>query len=68
MDKNRIAELAQTDKRILTREILRGDLLEKDLLALVKVLPDVAENVRDVTIPMESRKRGAHTGGSRHDD
>jgi hypothetical protein len=68
MDKNRIAELAQTDKRLLTREILRGDLLEKDLRALVKVLPDVAENVREVTIPIESRKRGSRTGVSKHDD
>ncbi|MCE5283657.1 MAG: hypothetical protein LLG93_16320 [Deltaproteobacteria bacterium] len=68
MDKNRIAELAQTDKRILTREILRGDLLEKDLRTFVKVLSDVAENVREVTIPMESRKRGGRTGVSKHDD
>ncbi len=68
MDKNRIAQLAQMDKRILLREILRGDLQEKDLKTLVKVLPDVAENADEVTIPMEFRKRGGHAGGSRHDD
>ncbi len=68
MDKNRIAQLAQTDKRILTREILRGALHEKDLKTLVKVLPDVAENANEVTIPMESRKRGGRAGGSKHDD
>ena len=42
--------LLDLDKRILSRKLLSGDVSEKDLQALLKKIPDVADNVEEVSL------------------
>ena len=48
MSKKVNAELLSNDKRILTRKLMQGEISEKDLQAILKKLPDVAENLEKV--------------------
>jgi hypothetical protein len=50
MSKKVKAELLDLDKRILSRKLLSGDVSEKDLQALLKKIPDVAENAEEVSL------------------
>lgn len=43
------AELLRSDRRIISRKLLTGELSEKDLVGLLKKLPDVSENAEEVT-------------------
>ncbi len=43
------AELLKSDRRIISRKLLAGELSEKDLAGLLKKLPDVSENAEEVT-------------------
>ena len=43
------AEMLKTDRRIISRKLLAGELSEKDLVTLLKKLPDVSENAEEVT-------------------
>jgi hypothetical protein len=42
------AELLKIDRRIISRKLLSGELLEKDLVSLLKKLPDVSENTEEI--------------------
>lgn len=42
------SELLKIDRRIISRKLLVGELSEKDLSALLKKLPDVAENAEEI--------------------
>ncbi|MBN1470417.1 MAG: hypothetical protein JW925_01445 [Syntrophaceae bacterium] len=44
------AESISNDKRILSRKLSQGEISEKDIQALLKKLPDVAENAEEVTL------------------
>jgi hypothetical protein len=50
MSKKINAGLLDLDKRILSRKLLSGDISEKDLRALLKKIPDVAENAEEVSL------------------
>jgi hypothetical protein len=50
MSKKVKTELLDLDKRILSRKLLSGDVSEKELQALLKKIPDVAENAEEVRI------------------
>jgi len=41
--------MLKTDRRIISRKLLAGELSEKDLVTLLKKLPDVSENAEEVT-------------------
>lgn len=47
--------MLKTDRRIISRKLLAGEMSEKDLSALLKKLPDMSENVEEVT-PQGSEK------------
>ena len=49
MSKRINAEMLKTDRRIISRKLLAGELSEKDLAALLKKLPDLSENAEEVT-------------------
>jgi len=42
------SELLKIDRRIISRKLLIGELSEKDLSALLKKLPDVADNAEEI--------------------
>ncbi len=44
------AESISHDKRMLSRKLLQGEISEKDIQALLKKLPDVAENAEEVSL------------------
>lgn len=48
MGKKVDADLFNLDKRIISRKMLVGEILEKDLQSLLKKLPDVSENAEEV--------------------
>ncbi len=48
-------EMLKMDRRIISRKLLIGELSEKDLASLLKKLPDVSDNVEEVT-PQASEK------------
>jgi hypothetical protein len=65
MDNNRMANIGETDKRILQYRILSGEIKQESLDAYLKSLPDASENAKEVAIPKEARKRrSANPGGS----
>lgn len=41
------AELINTDRRIISRKLLSGEISEKELQSLLKKLPDVSECVAE---------------------
>jgi len=41
-------ELLSTDRRIISRKLLAGEIYEKDLHSLLKKLPDVSDNAEEV--------------------
>ena len=43
------SELLKSDRRIISRKLLAGEMSEKDLTGLLKKLPDVSENAEEVT-------------------
>ncbi|GEM_PF-201307 len=50
MSKRVNAEAISNDKRILSRKLMQGEISDKDIQALTKKLPDVAENAEEVTL------------------
>jgi hypothetical protein len=44
------AESISHDKRIIARNLYKGELSEKDFQTLLKKLPDVADNCEEVTL------------------
>ena len=50
MSKKINADLMHADRRIIARKVLAGEISEKELQALFKKLPDVAENAEEVTV------------------
>ena len=50
MSKRVNTEAISNDKRILSRKIMHGEISEKDLQALLKKLPDVADNAEEVSL------------------
>ena len=42
------SELLKIDRRIISRKLLIGELSEKDLSALLKKLPDMADNAEQI--------------------
>ncbi|MGB5219063.1 MAG: hypothetical protein WBN66_12280 [Smithella sp.] len=50
MSKRVNTEVISNDKRILSRKIMHGEISEKDLQALLKKLPDVADNAEEVCL------------------
>jgi hypothetical protein len=48
MGKKVNTELLSLDRRIISRKLLAGEILEKDLQSLYKKLPDVSENAEEV--------------------
>lgn len=55
MGKKVNAELMNLDKRIISRKLLTGEILEKDIQNLLKKLSDVSENAEEVN-PDENGK------------
>lgn len=55
MSKRVNPELLKIDRRIISRKLLAGELSEKDLVALLKKLPDVSENAEEI-IPQDNEK------------
>jgi hypothetical protein len=49
MSKRVNAEILKTDRRIISRKLLTGELAEKDLVNHLKKLPDVSENAEEIT-------------------
>lgn len=47
------AEMLKSDRRIIARKMLIGELSEKDLVAILKKLPDVSENAEEVMPPAD---------------
>lgn len=43
------------DKRIIARKLLQGEISEKDIQALGKKLPDVADNAEEVTLEEDEK-------------
>jgi hypothetical protein len=41
-------ELLSTDRRIISRKLLAGEIYEKDINSLLKKLPDVSDNAEEV--------------------
>jgi hypothetical protein len=41
-------ELLNTDRRIISRKLLAGEIYEKDVNSLLKKLPDVSDNAEEV--------------------
>jgi|GEM_PF-466504 len=64
MDKNRTANIGETDRRILQRRILSGEITRESLEGYLKSLPDASENAQEVSIQRETRRRSARGGGS----
>ena len=50
MSKKENEEILEMDKRIISRRMLAGELSEKDLQAALKKLPDVRDNVEDISL------------------
>lgn len=50
MSKKVTAESISHDKRILSRKLMQGEISEKDIQALSKKLPDVSENMEEITL------------------
>ena len=48
MGKKVNAELLSTDRRIISRKLLAGEIYEKDVNGLLKKLPDVSDNAEEV--------------------
>lgn len=55
MSKRINTEMLKTDRRIISRKLLIGELSEKDLAGLLKKLPDMSQNAEEVT-PQGSEK------------
>ena len=49
------SELLKIDRRIISRKLLIGELSEKDLSALLKKLPDMADNAEE--IPFQANEK-----------
>ncbi|MDP2855081.1 MAG: hypothetical protein Q8O28_12655 [Smithellaceae bacterium] len=49
------SELLKTDRRIISRKVLIGELSEKDLSTLLKKLPDMADNAEE--IPFQANEK-----------
>ncbi len=49
------SELLKTDRRIISRKLLIGELSEKDLSSLLKKLPDMADNAEE--IPFQANEK-----------
>lgn len=64
MDKNRTANIGETDSRILQRRILSGEITRESLEGYLKSLPDASENAQEVPIQRETRRRSPRGGGS----
>lgn len=64
MDKKGTADIGQTDKRIIQRRILIGELSQESLQAYQKAIPDVSENAREVALPKEPRRKSAPPSGN----
>lgn len=47
--------MLKTDRRIISRKLMIGELSEKDLVGLLKKLPDVSQNAEEVS-PQASEK------------
>lgn len=50
MSKKINAESLSQDKRIISRKLLQGEISEKDMQTLLKKLPDVSDNMEEVTL------------------
>jgi len=50
MSKKENEEILEMDKRIISRRMLAGELSEKDLQAALKKLPDVRDNVEEISL------------------
>ncbi|HOD31434.1 MAG TPA: hypothetical protein PLW90_07815 [Smithellaceae bacterium] len=50
MSKKENEEILEMDKRIISRRMLAGELSEKDLQAALKKLPDVGDNVEEISL------------------
>jgi lipase chaperone LimK len=51
------AELLKLDRRIINRKLLTGELSEKELVSLLKKLPDVSEDAELITL-QDNEKQG----------
>ncbi|MEN6469474.1 MAG: hypothetical protein ABFD45_11065 [Smithella sp.] len=49
------AELLKTDRRIISRKLLTGELSEKDLSSLLKKLPDVSDNAEEIPFQVNEK-------------
>jgi hypothetical protein len=49
------SELLKTDRRIISRKLLVGELSEKDLSSLLKKLPDVADNAEEIPFQVNEK-------------
>lgn len=50
MSKKENEEILEMDKRIISRRMLAGELSEKDLQTALKKLPDVGDNVEEISL------------------
>jgi hypothetical protein len=64
MDKARTKTIGETDKRILQRKLLSGEIAPKSLKAYFASLPDAADNAKEVVIPKDARRKSAKPYGS----
>jgi hypothetical protein len=55
MGKKVNVELLSSDRRIISRKLLAGEIYEKDLHSLFKKLPDVSDNAEEVN-PDDNQK------------
>jgi hypothetical protein len=64
MDKARTKNIEETDKRILQRRLLIGEITQKSLKAYLASLPDAADNAKEVVIPKDAHRKSAKPCGS----
>jgi hypothetical protein len=50
MGKKVNAEKLNSDRRIISRKLLSGEISEKDIQSLLKKLPDVGDNAEEVSL------------------
>jgi hypothetical protein len=55
MSKKVNMELLSIDRRIISRKLLAGEIVEKDLHGLLKKLPDMAENAEEIPFSINEK-------------
>jgi hypothetical protein len=55
MEKGQDAISQEIDRRLLDRQLLRGQMTEEQLAGRLEALPDVSENAEEVNIVLEYR-------------